>query len=182
MSATRARRRTSAPPCHRCRCQPGIAAAATHAQCHALLETRLRFGSSLRRSLEAAGVPLLTPACLGSDRPAGRAVRGRPCDPAQPHPQLLHHFARRPRQEYARRPPDGHHRCCAQRQVARAAARLARGRAQPRHHGEGADGLALSPRRRVGRAVPAQPHRHSGPRRLLVRGQPLDCGVPGGLR
>ena len=84
-----------------------------HAQCHTLVETRLRFGSPLRRSLEATAV--LTTACLGSDRPASQAVRGSTRDPAQPHPQLLHHFARRSRQEHARRPPDGHDRRRAQR-------------------------------------------------------------------
>ena len=65
---------------------PATAAAASpalrllpHAQCHTLLETRLRFGSPLhRRSLEATAVRLLTTARVGSDRPAGRAVRGGP--------------------------------------------------------------------------------------------------------
>ena len=123
------------------------------------------------------------PAVRADPRTAGHeGLRRRDVHAAGPHPQLLHHRPHRPRQVDARRPHAADDRCPGGACLPRAVPRPHGHRARARHHHQGAERapalVRRGPRRRDARPRPA-PHRHPGPRRLHLRGQPLAGRVRG---
>ena len=106
-------------------------------------------------------------------------MKGRPsaADPSQvfepaEHPEFLDHRAHRPRQVHAGRPLPRIHRGAPGPRDGGPGPGLHGPRARARHHHQGPPGPPeLHGRRRA--AVRAEPDRHAGPRRLLVRGHAL---------
>ena len=92
----------------------------------------------------------------------------KPPHERRPNTQLLDHRAYRPRKVDARRPPPRDDRRPVEPRDGAAGARLDGPRARARHHDQGAFG----PARLQGEGrqrLRAEPNRHAGPRRLLVR-------------
>ena len=123
------------------------------------------------------------PAVREQPRTAGHeGLRRRDVHAAGPYPQLLHHRPHRPRQVDAGRPHAADDRRAGGPGLPRPVPRPHGHRARARHHDQGAERAPALVRRRSGRrdARPrAAPHRHPGPRRLHLRGQPLARRVRG---
>ena len=105
-------------------------------------------------------------------------VRRQDVHHAGADPQLLHHRPHRPRQVDAGRPDAAAHRRRRRAHDARPVPRPHGHRARARHHDQGAERAAAVEGAATHRAR-AAPDRHSGPRRLHLRGQPRAGGVRG---
>ena len=117
--------------------------------------------------------------CARADRTAVDKSCVDTDDRPRPHPQLRHRGAHRPRQVDARRSADRALRRARGARDDLAGAGFDGHRARARDHDQGADRPAQI-HRRDGQDYIVPPDRHARPRRLLLRGQPVDARLRGG--